>query len=106
LQGKALLQNKQLDEAEPPWTRAVELDGQNVGALVLLAGLDASLGKIDQSIANYQRAIGVAPDDVRLYVALGGVYETGQWQQAQTLYQKALAIQPEDALAANNWLTS
>jgi len=81
----------------------VELDGQDVSALALLGGLESSLGKFDQSIATYQRAIGVAPNDVRLYVALGGVYERqGNWQQAQTLYQKALAMQPEDALAANN----
>src|SRR5207248_3149607 len=71
--------------------------------LVLLAEIESSLGKFDRSIANYQRAIGVAPNEVRLYVALGRLHETqGDWQQAQTLYEKALAIQPEDALAANN----
>ena len=81
----------------------MEMDQQNVSALVLLAGLESSLGKFDQAIANYQRAVGVAPNDVRLYVALGGLYESqGNWQQAQSVYQKALAIQPEDALAANN----
>jgi len=103
LQGKALLQNKQSEEAEHSLERAVEMDGQSVSALVLLAGLESSLGKFDQAIANYQRAIGVAPNDARLCVVLGGLYESqGNWQQAQTLYQKALAIQPEEALAANN----
>jgi tetratricopeptide (TPR) repeat protein len=103
LQGKALLQNKQLEEAEHSMERAVEIDGQNVSALVQLAAVESSLGKFGQSSANYQRAIGVTPNDVRLYVALGSVHESqGDWQQAQTLYQKALAIQPENALAANN----
>jgi len=33
----------------------------------------------------------------------GGVHESqGNWQQAQTLYQKVLGMQPENALAANN----
>jgi tetratricopeptide (TPR) repeat protein len=103
LQGKVLLQNKQPEEAEQSVQRAVQMDGQNASALVLLAGIDASLGKLDQSIANYQRALAVLPNDTRLYVALGGLYESqGHWQKAQELYQKALAIQPEDALAANN----
>jgi tetratricopeptide (TPR) repeat protein len=103
LQGKALLQNKQPEEAEHSIERAVEIDGQNVSAIVQLAGVESSLGKFDKSIANYQRAIGVAPNDVPLYVALGSVHESqGNWQQAQTLYQKALGMQPENALAANN----
>ena len=103
LQGKALLQNKQPEEAEHSMERAVEMNGQNVSALVQLAGLESSLGKVDQSIANYQRALRVAPNDVRLYVVLGGLYESqGNWQQAQTLYRKALGIQPENPLAANN----
>jgi Flp pilus assembly protein TadD len=34
---------------------------------------------------------------------LGATYERqGDWQGAQTAYQRALAIQPEEALAANN----
>src|SRR5437773_4182696 len=97
MQGNALLQNKQPEEAAHSIERAVELDGQNVSALALLAALESSLGKFDQSIATYQRAIGVAPNDVRLYVALGGVYERqDNWQQAQTLYQKALAMRSEE----------
>jgi len=46
LQGNVLLQNKPPEEAEHSMERAVEVDGQNVSALVLLARLDSSLGKL------------------------------------------------------------
>ena len=37
------------------------------------------------------------------YVLLGTLFETrGQWQQAEDLYQKALQIQPDYPVAANN----
>jgi tetratricopeptide (TPR) repeat protein len=103
LQGEALLKNKQPEGAERSFERAVEIDKQNVKALVLLAQIHSSHGKLDQAIASYKRALEAAPSNVRLYVALASSYEAqGNWQQAQTLYEKALAIQPDDALAANN----
>jgi len=43
------------------------------------------------------------PRDIRIYVALGSLLETrNQWQEAEDLYKKALEIQPDYALAANN----
>jgi tetratricopeptide (TPR) repeat protein len=40
---------------------------------------------------------------VWVQVALGNLFESrGNWQQAQRWYEKALSIQPEDAVAANN----
>src|SRR5208337_2347961 len=43
------------------------------------------------------------PTNISIYLSLGSLLEAkGNWQEAQTFYEKALAIQPEDALAANN----
>ena len=51
----------------------------------------------------YQRALQDNPNDVRLYVGLGSVLEArNDWQQAEDLYKKALEIQPDYPLAANN----
>jgi tetratricopeptide (TPR) repeat protein len=103
LRGEALLQNKQLDEAEKALIRAVEIDKQNVNAYVLLAQVEIAQGSTDQAISNYKRAIEVAPNFVQLYVALGSLYEKqGSWQAAQPVYEKALAIEPDNPLAANN----
>jgi Flp pilus assembly protein TadD len=103
VQGEIQLQSKQPELAETAFSRAVDLDHTNIGALVLLAQTRFSLGKTDLAITNFQKAIDLSPRDPHLYVALGTLYEkSGDWQRARDSYQKALAIQPEDALASNN----
>jgi Flp pilus assembly protein TadD len=58
---------------------------------------------VDQAIANYKTALQTSPRDVRTYVLLGTQLEArNQWQEAEALYQKALQIQPDYAIAANN----
>jgi cellulose synthase operon protein C len=70
---------------------------------VLLAQLQAGRGARDEAISTYQRAIEIAPNSAALQVALGGLYESaGNWQKAQTIYQKALSMQPDNPQAANN----
>ena len=60
-------------------------------------------GSVDQAIAGYQRAMQANPRDVRIYISLASLLETrGDWQQAEDLYKKALAIQPDYPVAANN----
>jgi cellulose synthase operon protein C len=103
LQAQALLHGKQLGAAEQSLKQAVQIDKQNVNAVVLLAELQGGRGARDEAIATYQHAIELSPNGVGLQVALGSLYEaSGNWQMAQTVYQKALAIQPDSALAANN----
>ena len=56
-----------------------------------------------KAVSLYQNAIQLAPRDLRLQVALGGLYEQmGNWQEAQSTYQKVLATEPQNALASNN----
>jgi tetratricopeptide (TPR) repeat protein len=58
---------------------------------------------VDQAIANYQRGIQDNPREITLYVSLASLFERrGEWQKAEDLYQKALDIRPDYALAANN----
>jgi tetratricopeptide (TPR) repeat protein len=103
LQGEVLLQNKKLDEAEKVLVHAVEIDQHNVKALSLLAQVQIALGSTEQAISNYKRALDLAPNNVQLYVTLGSVYEKQEnWQAAQTVYQKALTIEPDNPLTANN----
>ena len=53
--------------------------------------------------SSYQHAIAIAPNNVMLYSALGGAYEAqGNWEQAEATYRKGVAIQPDNALLANN----
>ena len=69
----------------------------------MLASTEASHGSADDAIANYQRALQQNPRDPRTYIFLGSLLEArGDWQQAEDLYRKALQIQPDYAIAANN----
>jgi Flp pilus assembly protein TadD len=61
------------------------------------------LGAVDRAVADYQQAMQKNPRDVRLHLGLGSLEENrGNWQQAQTLYQQALQIKPDDPAVANN----
>ena len=58
---------------------------------------------MDQAITNYQRGIQDNPREVTLCVSLGSLFELrGDWQRAEDLYNEALQVQPDDAIAANN----
>ncbi len=91
------------DDAKHSFSRCLELDKQNLTALVMLSQVEIAQGSIDPAISNYKRAIDVAPNMPQLHVALGGIYEKqGNWEAAQLVYQKALALEPDNPLAANN----
>jgi cellulose synthase operon protein C len=97
------IQAKQLKPAEDSANQVLALDKNNVPAMVLLGQLVAADGSTDKAIALYQRAIELSPRDVRLQILLGAQYErAGNWQQAESTYQKILTIDAENPLASNN----
>jgi len=103
LLGQLELKNQQNDKAEEAFSKAVDLDKNNVPAFLMLARAQVAKGSVDQAIAGYQRAMQSNPRDVRIYISLASLLETrGDWQQAEDLYKKALAIQPDYPVAANN----
>jgi Flp pilus assembly protein TadD len=70
---------------------------------IMLAQVEQNLGDVAGAIAHYRKAISLAPNNAGSYTTLGTLYEgQGDWQETQTLYQRALAIQPEKPLTANN----
>jgi len=103
MMAQAQLHMHRPEDAEVSLTRAVELDGQNLAALMLLGQLQAKRQEYDQAAATYQRAIKIAPNEFRVYLSLGELNEAQKnWQQAEDYYQKALTMQPEDPLSSNN----
>ena len=101
--GQLELKNQQNDKAEEAFSKAVDLDKNNVPAFLMLARAQVAKGSVDQAIAGYQRAMQSNPRDVRIYISLASLLDNrGDWQQAEDLYKKALAIQPDYPVAANN----
>lgn len=103
LQGQVLVRAKQPADAKASFLKCVELDKQSLSGYIMLAQVEQTLGDVPTAIGHYKQAIAIAPGNAGLYTTLGTLYESqGNWQEAQTLYQRALGIQPEEPLAANN----
>lgn len=103
LLGIAERQNQNLPKSEEAFQKAVSLDKNNITDVLLLADVQDAQGASDRALSTYQQAIQAHPREARLYAALGRFYESKEKvQEAEDAYRKALDIQPENALAANN----
>jgi tetratricopeptide (TPR) repeat protein len=103
LLGSALFQKKDFNGAETAFRKAVELDANNSDALLKLAQAQAAEGSVSQALATYQQSIKDHPREISFYILAGMMYESqSNWDQAKTMYQQALNIQPENPLASNN----
>jgi tetratricopeptide (TPR) repeat protein len=92
-----------LEKAEAALQKAVELNKNNLDALLLLARVQSLRGSVEKAIAGYEHSIQVNPRDIRSHILLAVLEEkTGNWQKAEELYQKALQVVPDNPLAANN----
>jgi tetratricopeptide (TPR) repeat protein len=103
LLGKLLADRGDLENAEAALQKATDLDRKNINAFVLLTQVQTARGSRDKAIANCLSNIRENPRDVRSYLQLGELEETrGNWQRAQDLYQKALQVEPDQPIAAND----
>ncbi len=94
---------KELKSAEVSLRKAVELDKNNSDALVKLGKVQIAEGSADQALATYQQSIKDNPREIMFYVLAGELYEAkNNWDDAKSMYQQALNIQPDNPLASNN----
>jgi len=97
------LEKTDLKSAEDAFRKAVDLDKNNTSALIKLGQVQAAQGNSDAAIVTYKNALRNAPNNVDFCILLGELYEAKQdWSNAKGYYQKALLLQPENALAAND----
>jgi len=96
-------QYKDLPGAEAEYKRAVELNKNNGPALVKLGQVQNARGAPDAALRTYLDGAKNNPRDVGFYLLAGSVYDNKKdWDNAKQMYQKALAIQPDNPLASNN----
>jgi tetratricopeptide (TPR) repeat protein len=94
---------KDLKGAETALRKAIELDKNNSDALVKLGKVQVQEGSSDQALATYLQSIKDNPREISFYVLAGELYESqSKWDQAKSMYQQALNIQPDHPLASNN----
>jgi len=106
LLGTALFESKKdLSGADAAFHKAIELDTNNADALLKLVQVQHAegSGSVSQALAIDLQSIKDHPREISFYILAGMMYESqNNWDQAKTLYQQALNIQPDNPLASNN----
>ena len=82
---------------------AVEADANNIEAYALLGGLYIQQRRVDDAIRQFTAVIDKNPRSVSAYTIVGMLLEQKQkGPEARARYEKALALDPHAAVAANN----
>jgi cellulose synthase operon protein C len=103
LLGTALFEKKDYGAADAAFHRSIDLDKNNSDALLKLAQTQGAEGSVSQALATYQQSIKDHPREISFYLLAGMLYESQRnWEQARSMYQQALSIQPDNPLASNN----
>jgi tetratricopeptide (TPR) repeat protein len=107
MRGTVLFSQKNYEEAEAAFKKALDLNPDLVGPYVTLANLYLTKNETDKAILQYKEILGKRPGFIQAYMALGAIYDAeGKASKALEMYEKALEINPNFAPAANNlaWL--
>ncbi len=83
------------DEAAADYTKAIELDPENLGAYFNRAGLYRKQGELDKSLADYTTYLEMNPTDTDAYFARADTYiEQGDYDKALADYNQVIRIDP------------
>lgn len=94
---------KKFDEAAVTAEQAIQLNSSDGDAVSLIAQIAVNQGRTAQAIAAWTKWSSSHPNDAGALAILGTLEESrGNLHQAETYYRKALQIQPQQPIAANN----
>ncbi len=89
--------------AEMSWTRLIELFPDNPAVWSNRGNSRVSQNKLEEALADYNKAIALAPNATDLYLNRGTALEgLGRWEEAIADYNHLLELDPNDAMAYNN----
>lgn len=96
-------EKKDLPAAEAEYKKAADLNKNDANALIKLGLVEKARGQDDTALQTYLDGAQNNPKQFTFYVLAGGIYMNKQdWEHARQVYQKALALQPDDPVASNN----
>lgn len=107
--GKIYFAMKKMPEAEAALKKSLELAPSNSEVMVMLGTLYAQGGNLDKALAQYQAATAAKPKDANLWTVYGMLQDSaGKPADARKSWEKALSVNPNAGLAANNlaWVLS
>ena len=89
--------------AETYWTQIIEQFPDNPAAWSNRGNARVSQNKLEDAIADYNKAIELAPSATDPYLNRGTALEgLGKWEEAIADYNHVLELDPKDAMAYNN----
>jgi len=96
LKGEVALRQADLDGALESWSEASRLSPGNVDLMTNIADLLIRRNdRLDDALEVYRRILDHEPDNARIMVSMGSIYERReQWDEAARMYRAALAIDP------------
>jgi Tfp pilus assembly protein PilF len=97
------IQSKKIDDAVASAQKAMQLNPEDGEAVTLYARLEVQRGKAADAITVWEQWAKTHPSNAGVLVILGMLEEShGDKVKAEDYYKKALQIQPEQPVAANN----
>ncbi|GAF68985.1 unnamed protein product, partial [marine sediment metagenome] len=103
MRGSVLFVQKDYDQSEAAFKKALNLNPDLVGPYLSLARLYHVTKETDEAINQYQAILAKQPEFIQAYMALGTIYDAeGKSAKARKMYEKALEVNPDFAPAANN----
>lgn len=102
---KAFIATEQGDfvTAENYWTQIIEKFPTNAGAWSNRGNSRVSQNKLQEALADYNKAVELAPNVTDPYLNRGTALEgLGKWEEAIADYNHVLELDPKDAMAYNN----
>jgi tetratricopeptide (TPR) repeat protein len=97
------IHDKKLDQAAATAQKAIQLNPGDGEAVVLFARVQVARGQTASAIGTWEQWANAHPNDAGAYATLGVLEESrGDTGKAEAYYKKALQIQPQQPLAANN----
>ncbi len=103
LLGEVYIAQKKFAKAEKSIRKAIDINNKWSLPYTSLASLHLAQKDIDGAIRVYQQALETLPKDTQLMAKLAKIYERqDNHEKAMSIYENILAIEPDNALAANN----
>ena len=94
-----LLAMDRAEEALDMAVRAVELSHENVTALCALANAQHGLGKMDEALEYFQKALSIDPNHIPVLTKMVGIHNLrGQFAKALSIGDRAILAQPDNSM--------
>ncbi|MGD0902869.1 MAG: tetratricopeptide repeat protein [Terracidiphilus sp.] len=97
------IQDKNLDQAADTAQKSMKMNPGDAEAVMLFAQIQMRRGQVANAIGAWEQWINAHPNDAGALAILGTLEERrGDFAKAEADYRKALQIQPQQPIAANN----